>query len=309
MVFPAETFLAEKGIGKSSGDAEIAGSRAIASYISTYVTRQLTEEARFVNSGSTEISGTDITVIETQLELPTIRYATAWYNRGEAQWETIAYINRDEAWTNVYEPDLKRERETFLNMFAKAEAESDHIRRYAIYRGAHNFYSQNYARRRAIATRINPARAEDFFADVDRARAELPQKIDDARLRAVIFIECNNDYESRVTQAFEMSLSNAGFRLTRNRAEAVGIFRIEVNWNESTRRINTSDSFEFTPALAASLHTASGILFSFNTPVLPRVATIGRDTGLRRASIALATEAENTFPGEFRNRLASFASE
>jgi len=155
-VFPKDVFLAEKGSGKSAGDAEIAGSRAIASYISTQVTRQLTEEARFINNGPTEITGTDITAVVTHQELPPIRYAAAWYNKGESQWETVAYINRDEAWRTVYEPDLKPERDAFLNMYAKAENEKDPIRRYAIYQGVQN-YTQNFARRRAIADVIEPS--------------------------------------------------------------------------------------------------------------------------------------------------------
>ena len=308
-VFPMDTFLAEKGSGKSAGDAEIAGSRAIASYISTQVTRQLTEEARFINNGPTEIKGTDITAVVTHQELPPIRYTAAWYNKGESKWETVAYINRDEAWNTVYEPDLKPEKNAFLNMYAKAENERDPIRRYAIYQGTQNSYTQNYARRRAIATRINTVRAGEYFADVDRIRAELPHKLDDARLRAVILINCNNDYENRITQAFEKSLSNAGFRIAKNRAEAAGIFAINVNWNETTRLINTSESFEFTPTLSASLTSTSGILFSYNSPAIPRVATIGRDVGLRRASTALAAEVENSFLGEFRKRLASFAGD
>jgi len=308
-VYPKDTFLAEKGLGKSAGDAEIAGSRAIASYISTQVTRQLTEEARSINNGPTVITGTDITNVVTNQELPPIRYTAAWYNKGESQWETVAYINRDEAWRTVYEPDLKPERDTFLNMYAKAENEKDPVRRYAIYQGTQNFYAQNCARRRAIAARINPVRADEYFAGVDRVLAELPHKMDDARLRAVILINCNNDYENRVTQAFEKSLSSTGFRITKSRAEAAGILAININWNETTRMLYTSESFEFTPTLSATLTSASGILFSYNVPVIPRAAAMGRDVGLRRASTALAAEVENSFPGEFRKRLASFAGE
>jgi len=304
-VYPQEEYLAEKGLGKTTAEAEIAASRAISRYISTTIASQLKEEARLFGSGPTEIFSTDITVIESELELPTIRYATAWFNKLEAQWETIAYINRDEAWTTAYEAELRRLVETFFNIYGKAEVERDPVRRFAIYRGAQNYYAQNLTRQRVIASRIHPAKAQAFFADLDRALSELPRKLDDARLRAVIFIHTNNDDQNRIGQIFERALNDENFRLTRNRAEAAAVLTVTVNIGETAG----ANSFSFNPVIMASLAGTGGIHFSYNSPAIQTISTMTRDAGLKRVWNVLAAGVERTFPVEFRQRLASFAGE
>ena len=304
-VFPQDDYLAEKGLGKTQAEAELAGSRAISRYISTFVASQLTEEVLLMGSGPTESIITDITVIESDLELPAIRYAAAWYNSPEKQWETVAYINREEAWTTAYEAELRNTQETFFNIYTKAEGENDPVRRFAIYRGAQNYYARNLARQRVIASRIHPARAQVFFEDLAMALSELPRKLDDARLGAVIFIDANNDDQNRIGQVFERALSDENFRLSRNRAEAAALLSININLGETAHE----NSFSFNPVILASLTSASGILFSYNSPAMQTISTMTRDAGLRRTWNSLAAEVEKTFPIEFRQRLASFVSD
>jgi hypothetical protein len=63
----------------------------------------------------------------------------------------------------------------------------------------------------------------------------------------------------------------------------------------------------FNPSLQAALNGKSGVLFSYSPPKIERGIAISREVAKSRAYQALAASVEQSFPAEFRNRLASFA--
>jgi hypothetical protein len=305
-VYPRDKYLVEKGMGKSAAEAKVAGTRAIARYISMQIDSRLREESISTNDASTKTNSSEITEVNSQMELFALRYTKPWFNKDERQWESIAYISRDEAW-EMYEPRVRRETNSFLDLYKAAGAEPDAVKQFAMYRGAQNYYRQNCTAVRSFADRIHPEMAARKFTDADTALKEIPRKTEAARARAVIFIDCPNDYENRITQAFEIGLNGEGFRVTKKRGEASGVFNVTVNENETERKEGGSVHHSFNPSLQAALNGASGVLFSYNPRAIKQTVTLTHDVGKRRAYIALAEEVEKTFPGEFRKRLASFA--
>ncbi|MDR1786777.1 MAG: hypothetical protein LBR23_10015 [Spirochaetaceae bacterium] len=308
-VYPREKFLAEKGRGASAGEAEIAGSRAIARYISSQINTELRETSVAASGRATETTLTDTTFIQSQMELFALHYAKAWFNKAENVWETIAYIERDEAW-EMYEPKVREEISVFLNLYDTAVQESDPLKRFALFSGARNYYELNAASVRKFAERLHPRNAAESFAEIQAALSELPGKTDEARAQAVIFIDCANDYETRVTQALEKCLNDEGFRVAKNRDAAAGLLTVTVSENETEQaQGNNAVFYVFVPSLQAVLSSSGGVIFSYTSPPVERATAMNRDVGKRRAYTALAQKVRDSFPAEFREGLASFSKE
>ena len=204
-VFPFEHYLRQRGAGRTAAEAEAAAARALALYFRTGIGVEAREEAVLRGDGPTEITNIEITVIGAQVELFALQYARPWYNRGERLYETVAFINRAEAW-EVFEPGVRREESAFLDMFNAATAEGDALRRFMMFRGAQNYHAVNVAPMRSFGERLYPAEARASFPDADAALSALPRLIDEARSQAVIFIDSRNDFENRITQLYRKNI-------------------------------------------------------------------------------------------------------
>ena len=122
--FPNERYLSQKGSGKSVAEAEASAARALVRYFQMNIAVQAREEAVLQGNSPTDITNIEVTVTEASVELFSFQYTKAWYNSGDRLYETVAYIDRAEAW-KVYEPEVRREESAFLDMYKAAETEGD----------------------------------------------------------------------------------------------------------------------------------------------------------------------------------------
>ena len=302
--FPVERYLSQKGSGKSIAEAEAGAARALVRYFQMNIAVQAREEAVLRGNNPTDITNIEVTVTEASVELFSFQYTKPWYNPGDHCHETVAYIDRAEAW-KVFEPGIRREENAFLDMFKAAETESDALRQLMLFRGAQNYYSANVAPLRSFGERLHPAEARNSFPEADAALSAMPRKMDEARAQAVIFIDCVNDYENRVTQLMERTLNDEGFRVSKNRAETAAVFTVDFSFNMTKNSEGTS--FSFAPSVQAVLNGKSGVIISYHSPSQSRTITLTEDAGRRRSFTALMTVMESSFPSEFKNNLASFA--
>jgi hypothetical protein len=60
---------------------------------------------------------------------------TLGLTRLKKQWETVAYIDRDEAWA-MYEPQVRQRADAFTKLFNAAEAETELFRKFFQYQRA-----------------------------------------------------------------------------------------------------------------------------------------------------------------------------
>ena len=304
--FPIEHYLSQKGTGRTASEAETNAARALARYFQMNIVVQATEEAVLRGNSPTEITNIEVTVTEARVEFFSFQYTKFWYNRGDRLYETVAYIDRAEAW-KVFEPEIRREESAFLDMFNAAQTESDALRRFMLLRGAQNYYTANVAPMRLFGERLHPAEARNSFPDADASLSALPRRLDEARSQAVIFIDCRNDFEDRVTQLMERTLNDEGFRVSRNRAEAAAIFTVDINSNMTENRTTEGISYTFAPSVQAVLTGRNAVILSYHSPSLSRTVTLTQEAGRRRSFLALITSMENSFPDEFKRSLASFA--
>ncbi|MCL2186260.1 MAG: hypothetical protein FWB86_10465 [Treponema sp.] len=304
--FPFDKFLAQKGKGKNVSEAEAAAGRALAQYFQVNIIVEAREEAVSRGNNPTEITNIESTIRQVNIDLFAYQYTKSWYNQKERLYEIAAFINRDEAW-KIFEPGVRREEASFLDMYNAAQSENGGLKRFIMLRGTQNYYNVNFAPLRSFAEKLHPVKARESFPDTDNALRGLPRLIDGARLQSAIFIDCKEDFENRISQTIESMLNNEGFRVTKNRAEATAVFSIDFNFNMTENTGSDMRAFNFTPSVQAVLTEKNEVIFSYRAPTQSRTITVTQDAGRRRSAAALVTAMEETFPVEFKQNMASFA--
>jgi hypothetical protein len=304
-VYPRTAYIAQRGEGRTRQEAELAALGALSFYFESEISagqsgrRVWTEQNGVTNTESrTETE----TTVRSQTRLTAVRYAEdPWYNPAAGAWETVAYLDRNEAWT-LYEPRAKKVSDTLLALVTEAEHEAEAFVR-ALRFGTAAAYAEGeeFNVVREFAQALYPAKAQVLFGDADAAVSALPEKIDAARRNARVFIDCSPDMDGLIAGAAAAAWGAEGFPVERDREAAACVCVIRVDEGEQ----KMDSGVFYNPALTAVVNGNSGALFSF-TVKAPRQSGINPDVARRRAYTALASVFKETFPGELNKKRATY---
>jgi hypothetical protein len=293
-VYPDSDFIAQRGRGETRKAAELAAAAEIARFFNSQISANsgyrlsITQQ----NGVATESSQTtDEAFVQSQIDLFGIRYAEdAFYNKAENQWQTVAYIDRNEAWT-VYEPRFKRQPDAFAALYAAAEHESGQLRKFLRF-GAADAYMRggDFVEAEAFGQILHPQKMNGSFGGIRAEIAAIPQKTDDAKRNASVFIDCPGDFESLVTNAFSRALSAEGFPVSKNKSGADVICAVSIDEGRQERELGIF----YYSSLQAVFTDASGAIVTFNADATGSAVT--PDVAKRRAYTALAEKVVESFP-------------
>jgi hypothetical protein len=293
-VYPDSDFIAQRGRGTTREAAELAAAAAIARFFTSEISANngYREVIRQQNGETSESSETSAeTFVQSQIDLFGIRYAEdAFFNKAEKEWQTVAYIGRDEAWT-VYEPRFQRQVDAFEALYAAAENERDHFRK-ALRFGAAGSYVRgaDFVGAEAFGQILHPQKMNASFGSIRPKIAAIPQKTEDAKRNAGVFIDCPGDFESLVTNAFSRALGEDGFPVTKSRNDAAVVCAVSIDEGMQQRDLGIF----YYPSLQAVFTGASGALFTFNAAA-DRASAVTPDVAKRRAYAALARKVIESF--------------
>jgi hypothetical protein len=298
-VYPDSDFIAQRGRGPTREAAEIAAAAEIARFLTSVidVNRGYSDIITGQNGAADENEKTSSeTFVRSQIDLFGIRYAEdAFYQRADKQWQTLAYIDRNEAWT-VYEPRFKRQADAFAALYRAAEQERDPFRQVLRFGAARAYArSEDFTTAEAFGQMLHPQKMNASFGGIRDAIAAIPQKTDDAKRNASVFIDCPGDFESLVTNAFSRALSEAGFPVARNRNGAAAVCAVTVDEGMQQRDLGIF----YYPSLRAVFTGASGVLVTFDAKA-DRASAVTPDVAKRRAYTALAGKVVESFSLENR---------
>jgi hypothetical protein len=307
-VYPAGTYLAQRGRGQTREAAETAAAAEIARYFTSQISansgfRTTTSQQNGVTSENLETETSAF--VTSEINLFGIRYAQdAFYNKAAKQWETVAYLDRAEAWA-LYEPRFKRQADSFSALYAAAETESDRFKKALRWSAAQQYaQSAEFEAANTFGQILSPARMNAAFAAVRDEIASIPKELDTARRNADVFIDCPVDFESAILNAVSRALSAEGFPVAKTRAGAAAVCTITVDEGMQKRDLGM---FYF-PSLQAVFTGSSGTLFTYNASA-ERASAVTADVAKRRAYTALAEAVQKTFSTEFRRTTARTNSE
>jgi hypothetical protein len=296
-VYPNERFIAQQGRGSTREEAERAALSMIAGYFQQEISSEQSTRASWVSAGGNteETRRTEESIIvRTQATLVAARYAEdPWYDRALGEYTTVAYIDREEAWT-AYEPQARRPAEALLLLCEAAGAEAEPFVQALRYSAAQQYAgSAEFGAVRSFAQVLNPTRAASLYRDADAAIAALPERITGARQNADIYVECPADADGMIYNAAVATFGNAGFPITRDRASASTVCLIRV---DEGRQSQESGVFYY-PELSGTVSGKAGPVFSF-TARAERQGAINPDVAKRRAYTALAAALKEVLPAQ-----------
>jgi hypothetical protein len=137
---------------------------------------------------------------------------------------------------------------------------------------------------------LHPQKMNVLLGGIRAEIAAIPQKIDDAKRNASVFIDCPGDFESLVTNTFSRALSEKGFPVTTNRDGADVVCKVSIVEGKQQRELGIF----YNSSLQAVFTDPSGALFTFNAAA-SRASAVTPDVAKRRAYTALAEKVEKSF--------------
>ncbi|GHV11779.1 hypothetical protein FACS189491_03620 [Spirochaetia bacterium] len=295
--FPDGRYIKQKGRGDSTKQAETAALSAMARYFLTGIRDVSTERVSVDSEGRSSSTIEAETFIRSEIELFALRYTEPWLESGSAtsgKWEAVAYIDRAEAWIN-YEPKAQKQADAFTALFEAAENERDPLKRFFAYRAAEQYTASSaYSTTMEFGQKLAPEQMNSTFAEVRASVAKIPQKMEEAKKAANIFVVVDTDNEGALNAALAKALGGEGFPVARTRAGAAAICAATV-----TEGLQKSDmgTFYF-PKISITLRSASGgDVFSFSIEAAKQGA-MNPDIAKLRAYTALAAAIEKQFSVE-----------
>jgi hypothetical protein len=297
-MFPDSEYIAQRGRGKTRGAAEANAAAEIARYITSQVNTRSGYRMTAVQingQGAEKLDVFNEALVKTEIDLFGIRYADgAFYDPARKEWHAAAYIERDEAW-QVYAPRIRTQSGAFLNLYNAAEKEDDPFKKFLRYEAARNYAQKTeYESAMLFGQILHPAKMDGEFADTRSAIAALPQKIDNAKRGAAIYIDCPVDFEGRVTTALSDCFTAQGFAAAKTRTQAAAVCSVTVTEGEQKRELGVF----YHPSMNAVLSGKSGVLASF-TAQGEQAQAVTPDVAKRRAYTSLADAIQAHFAAQF----------
>ncbi|GHV73571.1 hypothetical protein AGMMS49940_08730 [Spirochaetia bacterium] len=300
LVYPNEKYIARRGRGSDLISAQNNGIAEISRWITSQVETSQSSRFSLTRRGDEDTVSqqtNEETFIRSQTGLFAVRYAPdSWYNKAEGQWETVAYIDRDEAWS-IYEPQVRQKADTFQNLFqaaADASGTGEPLRQFFMYSGALTVFRE-LEPMLEFGEIINPVKA-GVYRTIRASAAELPLLLDRVTEKAAVFIQCNSDPYNNVYAALSGILSSHGFPVQQSRNASASIFEVVITENMS----ELEAGYFYDPTLTVTVRGKTGVLFTY-TPRIARVSAGKQNPELarRRAYDAAVKEIQNSFYTEF----------
>lgn len=287
-VYPAEKFIAQKGTGADPNAAQVNALAALSRYFESEVESRVSSvQVITQQNGADEayLRVEESGLIQSAVNLFALRQSETWFNKAENQWETLAYIDRNEAWT-IYEPRLTQKTAPFMTAFRRAETEGDPLRQFVSFSALQDTELLTML---DFALVLHPRKAQ-AFDDVRSAYAECRSKVEAAKRKIILAVFCTGDYENTVYTALASSFSGHGFALVRNQGEATHRCQAVVTENEQKMQVGTF----FTPTITVTLSGKDGVIFTYNRGIT-RTGANDPVVAKRRAYIALGKALQETF--------------
>jgi hypothetical protein len=187
-----------------------------------------------------------------------------------------------------------------MAVFEAAEADPEPLRRFFQYKSAEGFDAAAILAYLDFAQALNPGRTA-AFSRVRSAIAALPQRMNQAKFEASVFIDCPVDLDGATVAALTAALSAEGFPVTKDRASASAVCRALVEEGLEKRDAGTF----YNPALTVGITGKTGAALFSMTVNAPRQSAVNPDTARRRAYTALAGEIQAQFHKEWEKQLVS----
>jgi hypothetical protein len=218
-----------------------------------------------------------------------VQYTEPWYNKTASQWETVAYINRANAW-EIFEPNLRQKTNAFNAMVDKAENQHEPFRKILLYIAASELAQKEELLSSFYFADVLYPLGASFFDDTRTLLSELPAKIQDKKTSSTIYVECEGDFDGSVYTAVTAVFGNANFPITKEKSKAAYTSLVTIGENVQTLSAGTF----YYPTITVTIVGKTDAVASYSKS-LDRVGASDAAVAKRRAYTAIANEIQKSF--------------
>jgi hypothetical protein len=302
--FPGDRYIAVSGTSGNRKTAPQAAQTALSFYFRTQVSSRTDLAESYREQGgviSQSVQLEQQMLVQTAADLHNVRYTDPWRNPATGLWETVAYIDREEAW-KAYSPQAKKAADTLAQLAYGAKNEASDPFTRALRFGKAEAYAagEEFITARSFSQILHPDLAAPLFEEADGARSALPREAAEARQNARVYLECPLDLNGLIRNAATTAFRDAGFTAAAESRGAAVRCVIHVDVNPVPRPPGTGTFY--LPKLSGevtSLTGARAAVFSFTAQAEVQSA-IDADLARSRAYTALAQALMDTLPERLR---------
>lgn len=285
-VFPKAEYIVQIGDGVSETDAQAQAVQAIGQYINTTVRSNLTA---LKTDGSFDYS--NLVQLTSNVEMFGLEITEGWYSADMNKWYAVAYINRNEAWTQ-YVPVIDQAKREFYAFYDKAEAEEEPFIANHYLAAA---WDAGFPFLTALETGrlIDPNREKAYNGDREKIAA-IPARQKEAFTNATLTLAVEEDSANTVTSCLSDVFSDLGFTVSKKTA---GAYTLDVIIEDNA--VTDGEMTLVYPSLELALTNRNGrVIFSWSC-ALGKSAAYSLDKARQRGFAALVAEITANVPAEF----------
>lgn len=219
-LYPETDYIAQRGRGDTEEQSKTDALAQIARYFQTNVNANLTTSLQSVTSGdfvSETTSIQDEVSVMSDVELFALEYTQGYYFKKEKKWYSLAFIKRENAWTQ-YKPKIEDAKTAFYAIYDAASKEEDLLLRCSMYKKSLES-GQIFLQRLEYGRILNSEKEAEYEED-RKVISGISALIEKEKSFCTVFIEIQGDYERIVQSALTEVFKNSGFRVVRSENEA-----------------------------------------------------------------------------------------
>ena len=298
-VYPKSDYIAQIGYGDSIESALAFAENELGKYFEHSVESSLQANENTKTSDGITMQERSLqrkVIVTSSTKLLAVDHTEPYFEKETNQYSICAFIDRKEAW-NILNPKLIQAQKSFSNQFDSADNESDPLKKIIRFSQLKPL-AESFIDNLDFAAAIYPSGAESYKTEREKA-ARVDDELTSARMKSVMKIQVNGDYENRIVRCVSGSLAKEKFLLSDNEYAYLVDVNVEPNKivHEDEENVITA-----VPGIIIAITNGTENIFTWSK-TLKRISGFKDEIVNKKIYIALEKEIEQSFMEEFKLNL------
>lgn len=292
-LFSSAAYIAARGNGKDASSAEQNALAALSRYFSSKISVD-TVEKTLVTDGGAQSRLEDVTRVLSDTELFAVRYLKPRLNKKAKNYETVAYIEREEAW-RIYAPKVRQAADAFSALHEMGSAQKSPFKKALLLQQAREAAAASDLKTLlSFAYALYPESADTFSAMEEKLGA-LPARLADAKAHSPIAIRTAPS-NSQIGAVVQTTLTDFGFPIAAEKEAVRAVCSVELTEHQA----DLPKGVFFTPTVAVTItEDGNATVFSYSK-TFSRIGASTERAAKERMNRTVCAELQQSLPAALK---------